>query len=87
MNDSIIQKTLDKLSEIIENKVCSGVDNGNIKVRMGKQIAIEILSHYNPVVISSNEMNSIFGYPIEIDYVDDMCLEVHTVDKVIIGEE
>lgn len=81
MNDETIKKTLNKMCMTIDDKKHQGVDDGKIRVRMGKHLATRIMLTYNMTLVTS-EMNTILGYPIEIDYDNPMCLEVHIVEKV-----
>ena len=65
--------------------------NGDkIRVRMGRELATYVRGYTTPLIINhadETQSKSIFGYPLEIDNVNTMCLEVHIVENVPIYKE
>lgn len=85
MNNTEISKTLNMLRNIIDMKIYElGVDDDKIRVRIGREV-MAWMNGYNRELIECaaiTEYKTIFGYPIEIEYDNPMCLEVHIVEKV-----
>lgn len=76
--------TLNMLQNIIDMKIYeTGVDDSKIKVRMGRKVMAWLIHNSSLIECAAiTEYKAIFGYPIEIDYDNPMCLEVHIVEKV-----
>lgn len=85
MNDNDISATLNILLATIESKRYElGIDDSKIKVRMGRHLAFQIMNSLTDKYTYDRRLDesSIFGYPLEIEYNNPMCLEVHIVEKV-----
>lgn len=86
MTDKDISATLNILNGFIEAKKYElGIDESKLRVCIGRKLATEIMYHLDRYLIvepTIDEEYKIFGIPIEIENNDDMCLEVHIVEKV-----
>lgn len=91
MTDKDLSATLGVLNGYIETKKCElGIDESKLRVRMGRKLATEIMCHLDRYFIvepTIDEEYKIFDIPIEIENNDDMCLEVHIVEKVPVVKE
>lgn len=91
MNDKELSTILNILLHTIESKKYElGIVDDKIKVRMGRHLATQIIRSLNSCITftcDTDSANAIFGYPLEIEYNDPMCLEVHIVEKVPIYKE
>lgn len=90
MNDKEIATTLNMLNSIADMKRYElGVDHDKIRVRIGSELMAWINRYINNLLYCSKmtKCNAIFGYPVEIEYDNPMCLEVHIVETVPIYKE
>lgn len=90
MTGKEIEKTLDRLLLVIEYHQHVDGNDDRIRVRMGKELAERIKRHYIDWVIDNADYTgneTIFGYPLEIDDANPMCLEVLTVERVPVYRE
>jgi hypothetical protein len=84
MIDIDITATLGVLMGCIEIKKHElGIDESKLKVRMGRKLA-DVILNFDLYLVRPfiTKETTIFGIPLEIDYNDDMCLEVHIIEKV-----
>ena len=90
MNDKEIATTLNRLNDIIELKKHElGIEHEQIRVRIGRELMAWIRGYIDNFISCTykTQQTTIFGYPIEIEYENPMCLEVHIVESVPIYKE
>ena len=83
MTKEEIKNTLYKLENDLWHisNLTSGYDE--IRVRIGRRLATQIMRNFKgKIYCYADEVNTIMGYPLEIEYENDMCLEILTVTKV-----
>lgn len=82
-----IENTLYNLRYTIEKQRHLCIDDNKISVRIGRELMAWI-NGYNKYLImnysESAEKKTIFGYQVEIDYDNTMCLEVHVIEGVYV---
>ena len=87
MKTEQIETILSCLQYTIAKQRSLTLNDDNIRVRMGRELAAWI-NGYNRSLLAFNyeptEYKTIFGYPLEIDNANPMCLEVELVEKIYI---
>lgn len=82
-----IENTLYNLRYTIEGQRHIYGNDGKIRVRIGRELAAWI-NGYNKMYIMNyadgTMEKTIFGYPLEIDYENPMCLEVCVIDPIYV---
>lgn len=85
-----IENTLYNLRYTIEKQRHIYGNDNKIRVRIGRELAAWIRG-YNKMYIMNypdgTTKKTIFGYPLEIDYENPMCLEVCVVEPVYVDKE
>lgn len=85
-----ISKTLDMLHNSIEYQRHVNGNDDKIRVRIGRELAAWINGYATHLIINHADdtvRKSIFGYPMEIDNENPMCLEVCVVESVPVYRE
>jgi hypothetical protein len=91
MTPQEIDITLRRLHKTINNIRESHREEKEIRVKMGAELFNIIAANYTPYFIHreiyENVQSTIFGYPVERDFLDPWLLEVHVVEKVPVYRE
>lgn len=90
MTDKDLSATLGLLKRRIETKKQElGIDESKLRVRMGRKLATEIIRWAGYFIVEPiiDEEYKIFDIPIETENNNDMCLEVHIVEKIPVIKE
>ena len=84
-----IENTLYNLRYTLEKQRHIYGNENKITVRIGCGLAAWIRGYNKELILNYREpenYKSIFGYPVEIDYVNPMCLEVHFIEQVHVSK-
>lgn len=88
MTKQDIENTLDKLYYQLKLQELKKDDRDEIRVRMGRRLATQIICNLDSVIYCNvDEINTIMGYPLELEYNNDMCIEIHIVKKLPIYKD